>query len=181
MWGFGLTRFVRAALTVFLGACVGWIAYAAPSDDEGEGEPRPAVEKEVPLPAFPANESLISVYAGVTSTNRFLLDKSSISIGEDGIVRFVLVTRSASGVENVSFEGIRCDSLERRIYAVGRSDRTWSKSRNPNWMAISSSTVSLPHWDLAKRYFCDYGLPVSSPRHVIDAIRRGSQPGWLGS
>ena len=181
MRGSGLTKFFRVLLVVVLSAAGGGIAAAAPAADDGEEQQRPAVEKEVAFPAFPATESLIPVYAGVTSTNRFLLDQTSISIGDDDVVRFVLVTRSASGVENVSFEGIRCDSLERRIYALGRSDRTWSKSRNSNWMAISSSTVSLPHWDLAKRYFCDYGLPVSSPRHVIDAIRCGSQPGWLGS
>lgn len=168
-------------LVVFLSAGAGSIVYAVPPEDGGEDEQRPAVEKEVALPAFPADDSLIPVYAGVTSTSRFLLDQTSISIGDDGVVRFVLVTRSSSGVENVSFEGIRCYSLERRIYAVGRSDRAWSKSRNANWMPISSSTVSLPHWELAKRYFCDYGLPVSSPRHAIEAIRRGGQPGWLGS
>ena len=183
MWGSGLIRSVFVAFVISLLLSVSSMyLHAAPMEDEDSGEPPPPIaEKEVALPPFPSSEALIPVYAGVTSSNRFFLDRSSLAIGDEDIVRFVLVTRSPSGVENVSFEGVRCQTFERRIYAVGRSDRTWSKSRNAKWMRISSSTISLPHWELARRYFCDFGLPVGSPSQILDAVRRGGPPGWLGT
>lgn len=154
---------------------------SAQADDE-DPVAEPAVkEAEVPFPAYPVPESLLAFDAGSASGNKFMIDQKSISIGEDRVVRYVLVIRSPSGVDNVSFEGMRCETLERRLYATGRADRTWSRSRNDKWMAISSSTLSLPHMALARLYLCDHGLPIRSAREGIEAIRRGGPPGWLGS
>ena len=154
---------------------------SAQADDE-DPVAEPAVkEAEVPFPAYPAPESLLAFDAGPASGNKFMIDQKSISIGEDRVVRYVLVIRSPSGVDNVSFEGMRCETLERRLYATGRADRTWSRSRNDKWMAIANSTLSLPHMALARQYLCDRGLPIRSPREGIEAIRRGGPPGWLGS
>ena len=63
MRGSGLTKFFRVLLVVVLSAAGGGIAAAAPAADDGEEQQRPAVEKEVAFPAFPAKESLIPVYA----------------------------------------------------------------------------------------------------------------------
>lgn len=138
-------------------------------------------EEEVAYPPFPSTDSLLPFDAGAASGNRFMIDPMSLSVGRDRVVRFVLVIRSPSGVENVSFEGLRCETLERRLYAVGRADRTWSRSRNDKWMEISSSTLSLPHMALARRYFCDQGIAIRSAKEGIEAIRRGGPRGWLGS
>ena len=148
---------------------------------DGADEPDPAAAKvkevEVEFPAYPNADSLLAFDAGAASGNRFMIDRNSISVGPDRVIRYVLVIRSPSGVDNVRFEGMRCETLERRLYATGRDDRTWSKSRNEKWMKITSSTLSLPHMALARLYLCDNGIPIRSPREGIEAIRRGGPPG----
>lgn len=158
---------------------------AVHAQTDGADEPDVAADKlkeaDVAFPAFPDADSLLPFDAGAASGNRFLIDQKSISVGQDRIIRYVLVVRSPSGVENVSFEGMRCETLERRLYATGRADRTWSRSRNDKWMEISSSTLSLPHMALARLYLCDHGLPIRSAMEGISAIRRGGPAGWFGN
>jgi len=150
----------------------------AQSAETGESDPAAANDKEleVEFPAYPDADSLLPFDAGAASGNRFMIDQQSISVGADGVIRFVLVIRSPSGVDNVSFEGIRCATFERRLYATGRDDRTWSRSRNDKWMRIPSSTLSLPHRALARLYLCDNGIPIRSAREGIEAIHRGGPP-----
>lgn len=173
-------RSLLFAVTAVLVTASAWGANAQ-MDESDEPEPAAPQEAAVEFPAYPTAESLLPFDAGSASGNRFLIDQKSISVGADGVVRYVLVVRSPSGVENVSFEGLRCETVQRRLYATGRSDRTWSRSRNDNWMEISSSTVSLPHNALARLYLCDHGLPIRSAKEGVDALRRGGPPGWLGS
>lgn len=59
-----------------------------------------------------------------TSEFRFFVDAATLSVSDDGIVRYVLVARSPGGVDNVSLEGMRCATSEVRIYALGR-DGAW--------------------------------------------------------
>lgn len=156
-------------------------AVHAQADETDESEPAAADEKEIAVefPPYPDADSLLAFDAGAASGNRFMIDRTSISIGPDGVIRYVLVIRSPSGVDNVRFEGMRCETLERRLYATGRDDRTWSKSRNDKWMRITSSTLSLPHMALAHLYLCDNRIPIRSAREAIEAIRRGGPPPGL--
>lgn len=173
-----LCRTLGALLAVSMAGLV-----QAQAEEAGESEPAPVENREenVAYPPYPSEGSLLGFDAGAASGNRFFIDKTSLSVGADGIVRFVLVIRSPNGVDNVSFEGLRCSTLERRLYATGRADRTWSRSRNDKWMRISGSTLSLPHRALARQYLCDHGLPIGSAAEGVEAIRRGGPPGWLGS
>ncbi|MGB7989879.1 MAG: CNP1-like family protein [Candidatus Methylophosphatis roskildensis] len=147
----------------------------AQADEADESDPATAKEKEIEVefPPYPNADSLLAFDAGAASGNRFMIDQTSISIGQDGVIRYVLVIRSPSGVDNVRFEGMRCETLERRLYATGRDDRTWSRSRNDKWVKITSSTLSLPHMALARLYLCDNRIPIRSAREGIEAIHRG--------
>jgi hypothetical protein len=84
---------------------------------------------EVEPPAFPKPENLIEFYVGPVTTNKYFIDASTLSVGSDRIVRYVLVVRTSGGASNVSFEGINCKELTWKHYATGRSDGTWTKSR----------------------------------------------------
>lgn len=161
-------------------APIGAVHAQADGADESDQAAVKVKEVEVVFPAFPTADSLLHFDAGAASGNRFFIDQYSINVGNDRIIRYVLVVRSPSGVDNVSFEGMRCETLERRLYATGRADRTWSRSRNDKWMEINTSTLSLPHMALARLYLCDHGLPIRSAKDGIEALRRGGPPGWLG-
>ena len=83
-------------------------------------------ELSVPPPALDRGR-LVEVKLrelGADSDFRYYVDWGSVSAGEDRIVRYVLVARSRSGTENVTFEGLRCQG-EYRVYAVGRPDGGW--------------------------------------------------------
>ena len=77
-------------------------------------------EVEVPFPAYPSSADLIPLDVRSSTRTQFFIDPRSLSLADDGVVRYVLVVRGAGGAESVSFEGIRCATAERKLYALGR-------------------------------------------------------------
>jgi CNP1-like family len=78
------------------------------------------VEDKVEFPALPQESNLISIYLNATSVNRYWVDANSITVGNDGVVRYSLIVLSGGGVRGVTYEGIRCETRELRRYAVQR-------------------------------------------------------------
>jgi len=160
-------------------AVAGLLAASAASSGAGfedEDEARKWQEMEVEFPAFPKQEGLIAFYVSAVTENRFFVDPGSISIGGDGVVRYVLVVESGAGARNVSYEGMRCEARERRLYAFGRSDGAWSKSRNSQWERVREAAGNRHHAALFQEYFCPGGVIVSSADEARDALRRGGHP-----
>ncbi len=141
------------------------------SDWERRHEERlpPPPEAAAPLPPYPKGEQLIEFFVAATSEFRFFIDASSISVGPDGIVRYVLLARSPSGVENISFEGMRCATTEVRIYAVGR-DGSWA-GKPGEWREIPARSVQRWHNALYREYFCPHKQPIGSASEAIEALR----------
>jgi hypothetical protein len=104
------------------------------------------------------------------------VDAASISVGEDGVVRYVLVARSAQGAESVSFEGIRCSTSEYRIYATGLADGRWAPTRASSWRPIAPRSVARWHNALSREFFCPSGRPIRNAAEGVLALRRGDHP-----
>lgn len=130
-------------------------------------------EAAVQLPPYPRPERLVEFEAGAASPHRFFLDPDSLAVGEDGVVRYVLVVRTAGGALNVSFEGIRCEAREHKLYAVGRSDGSWAPARDPQWRRIESRAETRPHAVLYGEILCRGRDPVGNAREALDAISFG--------
>lgn len=133
-------------------------------------------EVEVQLPEPPRQDLLLPFYVSAVAENRFYVDGSSLSVGSDGVVRYVLVIVTPQGGRNVSYEGMRCETRERRIYASGRADGSWSKSRNNDWVRIADQSVNRHHAALYLEYFCPIGIAVRTPEEARDALQRGGHP-----
>jgi hypothetical protein len=164
-----LQLFIRgglAALVCFSGAVV--------AQSFEEEEPVEWKESEVEFPAAPQEAALRSFFVSSSSPNRFFVDERTLTVGDDGVVRYVLVVRTPGGAENVTFEGVRCNTGERRIYASGRRDGSWSPARNSAWEPILDNTYNRPRAALAREYFCDGPVP---PRNRDEVLRRLRQPG----
>jgi hypothetical protein len=128
-------------------------------------------EEKLPAPP-PQRGELIEFFVAATSEFRFFVDAASLSVGSDGIVRYVLVARSAAGTENVSFEGMRCATREVRIYALGR-DGAWV-GRETDWRAIQPRSVQRWHNELYREYFCPQREPIASAAEGVRALRMGA-------
>lgn len=141
-------------------------------EEEEEGK-KPWVELEVKLPPFPKPEKLLQFEPSAASSNRFYVDPESISIGSDGAVRYTLVVRSSSGAENVSYEGIRCETREQKYYAFGRRDGIWSNARSGEWRRIEYKDINRQHGVLYADYFCPGRKPVKSPTDAVNRFKYG--------
>lgn len=146
-----------------------------PSDWERRQAERQWREIEAALPAYPRKENLLPFFVSAATSFEFYIDGASLSVGADGVVRYVLVARSSQGAESVSFEGMRCSTSEVRIYAVGTRDGAWARSAG-RWREIEPRSVQRWHNALRDEYFCPLGNPIHGPQEGVAALRRGGHP-----
>ena len=110
------------------------------------------------IPPYPKPENFVPISLGTTSSNRFFVDYASVTASEDGVVRYSIVVKSPAGAETISFEGMRCSTGERKLYAFGRSDGKgggeWSRNRYPKWEAIQRNSLNDFRRVLFHHYFC---------------------------
>lgn len=157
----GSSRLVAAAAFVLLGLALcegGGKAAAAqrgmPEDIGGVPEEKEFKEDALDLPAYPDDAALIEFRPRGYSKNRFYVDRNSVSLGVDRVVRYTTVIKSPSGVANVSYEGLRCKTSEYKVYAYGTGNGTWTNAREPKWQGVGSTTASF-RYSLRVDYLCD--------------------------
>lgn len=132
-------------------------------------------EAEAVLPSFPKEESLVEFYVGPTVTNHYFLDPTTLSVGDDGVVRYALVIKTAGGARNVSFEGIHCAERQVKVYAMGTAAGQWSRARNPEWRLIEKKTVNGHHAVLNREILCLDGVPPVNADAARVALRRAQR------
>lgn len=132
-------------------------------------------ELSLQLPAAPKTENLLPISIGPTATHKFAVDASSISIGADGVVRYTLVSTSPYGAQNITYEGIRCETAEQKLYAIGHSNGKWSRSRNDSWKRIDSTGLNPSQSALFTDYYCDIGSPKGDVKAITERLRKGTK------
>lgn len=133
-------------------------------------------EGEVVMPP-PVEESRLRAFSsGSVSSNRFFVDEGSVSVGEDRVVRYTLVVRTPGGAESVTFEGLRCATGERRIYASGRSNGEWTPMKNSAWQPITDNAYNRPRAALAREHFCDGPAAPRDREHALRLLRAPLDP-----
>lgn len=143
-------------------------------DYKFDREITPWSELQSELPAYPVDSNLLPVDVGASVQHRYFIDALSVSTGKDGVVRYTMVIKTTGGAVNVSFEGIRCESYEQKFYAIGRSDRSWARARNPQWREISMRQGSIQHATLYEEFFCKVRTAEPAER-IVRALRNGPQ------
>lgn len=135
-------------------------------------------QQEVEPPAFPRQENLREFYVSAVATNKYFIDASTLAVGSDGVVRYVIVVQTAGGATNVSFEGMHCREGSWKHYAAGRSDGTWAKSRaaRVEWKPIENKPVNRHHAALSRDLFCPVGNAISTADEGRNALRLGKHP-----
>jgi hypothetical protein len=163
--------------------CLWVFAFAAPFVNADtfyrgpdEADLPPWSEEAITMPSYPKGENLQAIYVSEVTTHHFFVDASSLSVGKDGVVRYVLVIRTSGGATNISYEGIRCETLEYKIYATGRQDGQWTEARNAKWRPIENKPVNRQHAALSRNYFCPNRVPILDPAEGREALRLGKHP-----
>ena len=147
------------------------------SDWERANEDRLKQSDEQLVPPPPLDRSSLvelKLHVSADTEFRYYVDARSVSVGADRIVRYALVARGPNGIENVSFEGIRCPS-QYRVYAVGHADGSWA-GRPSEWRAISRNPNS-SQAALARQYFCPGRQAIDTSDEGRNAVRAGGHPG----
>lgn len=139
---------------------------------------KPFKEDAVTFPAPPVDRDAVPFDVGgrTDSPLRFAIDPKSVSIGKDNVVRYTVLITSKTGARNVNYEGLRCDTAERRIYATLRNDtnqwvgnravdmnetaNTESASMNAykpatDWQRVGNGGPTDYASALMRSYFCD--------------------------
>lgn len=175
-----MSRYLRsfcvfAVLATALGASAEYDVGGPPQLNNNLPDDQPWKESELVLPAYPEDANLIEFDNGPTSRNHYFIDGNSIAVSDDGVVRYTLVLRTQGGAKNVSFEGIRCDTKEVKLYALGRADQSWAKLNDPEWQRIEYNAVNPYRLVLFRNFFCAAGA-IQTPDEGRSALKRGRHP-----
>ncbi len=164
---------IAAGLLALSGPATGQQFHGDKRYGEYYEEEKKWAELDAALPAFPKPQYLIEFDAGAATGNRHYVDGSTLSVGEDRVVRYVVVVKTGGGATNISYEGIRCDTRMRKLYAFGHTGEVWSKSRQPEWQPIRPGSY---HAVLTKEYFCPMSAAILKAEEGVDALKRGAHP-----
>jgi hypothetical protein len=157
-----------------LAAALAAAACSSPPHVESDWEKRnlqgkPA-EEELAPPAYPQAANLIEFRVANADGFHYFIDRTALSVDKDGVVRYVLVARSGEAPQNVTYEGLRCQTAENRVLALGQPDGTWVTARSA-WRAIGAPR----HFALHRDYFCPQGQPVGTTADAVRALERGGR------
>lgn len=160
--------------------CLAGLAGTCAAAEEEDDVPASWQEQAVVFPAVPQESGWLPFYVTAATDNRFFVDGASLSVGSDGVIRYVLLVQTSGGARNVSYEGMRCETTERRIYALGRSDGSWAKARLSDWSRIRAVGNNRYHAVLFSEFFCPDGIAVRDADAARDLLRRAALSGGLG-
>lgn len=149
---------IAVALAFFAAAAQAQIVPADPDWRETQAPPPPAVKLEGLIPLE------------ITGSNlRFGVDPASVSLAGDGIVRYVVVASSTSGVVNAMYEGIRCSTGEVRLYARHNPDSGWKALKDSPWRSLHEPPISRHGIQIARGGACmGHGANRSAAQIVRD-------------
>lgn len=147
------------------------IAQIQPQNEEESDMTQPWQELPVELPAAPDANALLYFEITPNTSQRFHIDPKALTVGTDGVVRYTLVAKSSADATNTSYEGLRCQTFERKLYAFGRPDGSWSRAKRDEWQPIFKNAANRQHVTLAQDYFCRDGQVAGKASAIIDRIR----------
>jgi hypothetical protein len=129
-------------------------------------------ELDAPAPPPVRTQGLIPLDMHA-STLRFGVDPASVSVGTDGIVRYVVVASSASGTVNAMYEGIRCNTAEVKTYARHNPDSGWVPTRSVEWRKLHDVPNTRHSLLVARTGACVGHGPNGNAAQVVRDLKSG--------
>lgn len=115
---------------------------------------------------------LVPFEVSIDSDLRWGIDPASIQINNDGLVRYVVIARSTSGVINAFYETIDCNKAEFKIHARHSGKGEWSLVTRPDWRSMFDKTSPSKHvLMLAKQGACMGKATAKNATLMMQAIK----------
>ena len=128
-------------------------AATARADSKPSDEPE-WIEGKIPPPPTFTTDKLIPIDMPRYVSVKVGVDPGSVSVGVDGVVRYVVVMTNASGSINATYEGIHCVTDEVKTYARWSSSGSWSMIANPQWIGVNENMPSKHAMAIARQGAC---------------------------
>ncbi len=191
----GSTLFpARRAIGIFLALCFPLVPalHAQPNPDMIKSErgflSKPDQKKQpesdqITFPQAPRQANLVALDSELTDGRyEYFIDRASVSMGSDQILRYTVVLQSDTGARNVFYEGIRCATSEFKTYAYATQSGEFRPMTSASWRKLSTTAPYDYRRLLAQRYVCDRdGWPLNEKQvqkriaQIEPARRRGSR------
>jgi hypothetical protein len=130
-------------------------------------------ESDTPKPPTFDIRRLVPFDVSLQSALKWGFDPDTMMITGDGIVRYVVVAQSPSGVTNAMYEAVRCATSEWKTYARFNKDSGWSSASDPQWLPLRNQP-SVHALRLAQQGMCNGGAPAQTVRDVVRSVTQQS-------
>jgi hypothetical protein len=132
-------------------------------------------ELKTPAPPAYSADGLIPIDMPSHISVKIGVDPSTIAVGSDGVVRYVVVMKNATGNMNAAFEGIRCVTDEVKTYARVGASGEWSLTSDPQWRPINDNVPSRHSIAIARQGACVARVATSN-QEVLKALKQRQRP-----
>ena len=142
-------------------------------------------DKSLTLPDYPAaNAKWVDLYVHPTFAGKPKIMVGSIHIQDNNSVSYILNNQSGNGIDNISFENLRCSVQSfrseynngfRQIAFADTYNKRWLESKNAPWRDVGSNlSTTTPVQEMLSRVFCDDGMPRNDADLNQRLIDRGT-------
>jgi CNP1-like family len=181
-------RFVLLALLLLVSSLAQAQRIYDITDEELEDETK-WKELTTKLPAYPKVANAVEIEVGPFRDNRVFIDLDSLGVGADGVVRYTLIIKSGGGALNVSFEGMRCITQQRKTYgfavrkfgALASEPGEWRPARSSEWAPIIRDSTRPHFYVLYTDFFCPARKAGPDEfKEIARRIKRSTKPAGPG-
>ncbi len=125
-------------------------------------------EFEIPELSDESNWSELQ-FPAVSNSIRFYIDKATLSLADDKVLRYFMVLRNRSGKSTVYYEGLHCRGVRVKRYAYASAGKALKKLDKPRWQSIPTNTRNY-HFVLFKGIFCDTGFGAKNVIQIREIL-----------
>jgi hypothetical protein len=167
-----MTFFARLAASVFICSAFASASYSQLLATDPDWK-----ESEAPAPKALNLNSLVPFEVATVSNLTWAMDPTAVTIVGDGLVRYVAVARSQSGVLNALYEVINCSNGTVKTYArivAKESDaaaRSWTIVSDPQWKSLRE-LPSKHALELAKQGVCTGDTAAQNVNEIVTSLKK---------
>ncbi len=170
---------ISAEETTPLGGILGDEGDEFEYDSSGDKPWREVATQRIPPLPLDAQLMPVPIDSLPPALTLYLDRQGPVLTSQDRILRFWVVIKSSSGAFNATYEGLRCDTRQFKVYAYGRRHASPSvrPAPKPVWRDIGALPGDHFRRELAGDYLCDGPTP-REPDEIVQLIK---QPDLINS